>query len=384
MTTKPYKIRKQADTAPAPDPGAHGPATITLDRKALLGPLERACHVIPGKSSIPVLSNVLLDLGPRSRLYATDLSTSVITEVSIETQEPRRILLPAKLMKDILAGFDDQQITLVVDDRQITIKSGPAVYRIATADPDEFPRIEPVTDPPDLSISAGDFIALVNRIYHAIGVDDTRYVLTGIHLHTGQNTLTLESSDGFRAARVVKTFVAELNPCEAVIPRRLFQILPAFAGDLDNLDITVTDKKVQIVTARSTILAARIEGKFPDIEGIMTTAAFTARVDRPEFLRLLKRASIMSIQHEPVQIDLGKDHPDHMILTVESSAGAAQERLDCDYEGDEQRISLNIRFLLDVLPKLSGDHVDMGLPSGYGAIQIREDQYDNILMPLRS
>ncbi len=384
MTAKPYKLKKEA---PAPDPGSQTPDpflpfSLTLDRKALLTPIEKACHVIPsGKASLlPILSNVLLDLGPHSTLYATDLTTSAIMSLSITTPEPRRLLVPAKLMKEILGSFDDKDITVSVDAQTLTIGGGRSTYRIPLGDPDEFPEVKPLTEPSSLSISAGDFMGAVNKVYYALASDETRYVLLGLHLATDIHTMTVETSDGFRAAQYTKTMLTDLPALSAIVPRRLLQVLSALAAETDNLDITITKERIQVMTARMTIMGRLIEGQYPDISNTIHNPASIATVDGNEFAKLLKRASIMSITGEPVTF--GLEH-DSLVMSVESQAGYAEERMVCNYDGPDQKITLKITNLLDVVPKLSNGDIDIGFSEGYGAVQMNEQDYINLLMPLR-
>ena len=377
MSKKVYELKKDAAAA-----GTPGPGEVLINRDVLLKPIAAMKSIAVGKGTLPILANVLVELGAMSKVSATDLSVSAVRVISFRTEGNVRFLLPASLAADVLARFDAGDVRLGVSTSGIVMSQGRGEYKFPFADPEEFPEIRAIDSEVRLTISGGDLAHVIGQTAFCVGSDDTRHVYTGLAVQVRGGRIVAAGTDGYRMARFSRAVNATLDVPIMVIPGRSLKALSGLIGAEEEVDILTEEKRIQFATASTTIISRLIEGNYPDVGTLISADGRLVTCNKEELGKALKRVERMAINDEALKLEIG---PKECVLSVVSVGGEAREAIDCEYEGNPEVIHLKIRYLPDIVQRLSGEQVDMMLPrEPGGTIHIGEnDDYDCIMAPIR-
>ena len=178
---------------------------FTLDRAALLKPLAHVQSVVERRTTIPILSNVMIqaDSGKVS-ISATDMDIDIVESVPAEVKKKGSITCPAHTLHDIVRKLPDgSQVELAASDSgRVTLRAGRSTFTLQTLPTEEFPALSGDTLPHRFELPAGDLRTLIDRTRFAISTEETRYYLNGIYLHAakqdGVDVLRAVATDGHR------------------------------------------------------------------------------------------------------------------------------------------------------------------------------------------
>ena len=356
-------------------------------------------HAVAGKSTLPVLSNILIatDEG-RLKLAATNLEVGITCWIGAKIEEEGAVTVPAKLLTDVVGGLPNDKINLVLDARTQTLNLTCARFEanIKGIEADEFPVIPTIADreptaafPPDLLRETVDQVAF------AAATDDTRPVLAGVLMRLKGTSATFAAADGFRlAVRTVELPEPVSEPQEVIVPARALLELARIIGDVEgSVEITVTPSGGQILFhSESMDLVSRlIDGKFPDFERIIPAQCVTRTVlDTQEFAKAVKLASYFATASANIvkltmesggELGPGK-------LTISSNAaevGSNKGALDGMIHGEGGQIALNVKFLAEALNAIKTPQIalETQTPQNPGVFKpVGSDGYVHIVMPM--
>ena len=248
---------------------------ISCPKDELLKQLQVVARGVSQRSSVQILSGVLIDAKDAENpvdLSATDMELSVqgkLVEATIE--EPGRVVVPGRLLLDIVRHLPAQAVVLKSGDGPglLTLECGASVYSLHTYDPDDFPRLPEVDHGRTFEVNRVTFLQAAEPVLRAASRDDSRPVLTGVLVEFADGVLTMAATDSYRMA--VRTTPLEGGPPEqltAIVPARalsdLIRISAAVAGGEEPLEIVVEENQVLFGTAGVWLGARRIEGQFPE------------------------------------------------------------------------------------------------------------------------
>jgi DNA polymerase-3 subunit beta len=356
-------------------------------------------HAVAGKSTLPVLSNILLatDEG-RLKLAATNLEIGITCWIGAKISDAGAVTVPAKLLADVVGGLPNDRIDLALDERTQTLHIACARFEanIKGIEADEFPTIPTIADrtptvtfPPDVLREA------IEQVAFAAATDDTRPVLTGVLLRLRGTTATFAAADGFRlSVRTVTLPEPVTAPQEVIVPARALQELARIIGDTEGpVEVTVTPSGGQVLfhTETTDVVSRLIDGKFPDFERIIPTSFATRTVlDTAELAKAVKLASffatasanIVKLTFEPGgELGPGK-------LTISANAaevGDNKSALDGMIAGEGGQIALNARFLADALNAMKTPQIAIETQAAQnpGVFKpVGSDGFVHIVMPM--
>lgn len=356
-------------------------------------------HAVAGKSTLPVLSNILIatDEG-RLKLAATNLEIGITCWIGAKIEEEGAVTVPAKLLSDVVGGLPNDRIDMQLDERSQTLHLRCARFEanIKGIEADEFPTIPTVADrtptvsfPPDLLREAVDQVAF------AAATDDTRPVLTGVLLRLRDNLATLAAADGFRlSVRTVKLPEPVSAPMDVIVPARALQELARIVGENEGpVEVTVTPSGGQILfhTETTDLVSRLIDGKFPDFERIIPGGFSTRTVlDTAELLKAVKLASYFaSASANIVKLTFesgGELGPGRLTISANAAeVGDNKSALDGMIAGDGGQIALNVKFLAEALNAVSTPQIaiETQSPQSPGVFKpVGGDGYVHIVMPM--
>ncbi len=340
----------------------------------LLKQLQVLGGVINSNNTLPILDNFLFDLSnDQLKISASDLETTMSTTMPVEANEPGSIAVPARLLLDTLKTFPEQPLTFVVEDNNtIEISSDSGKYALAYADGAEFPKAVELESPSATTI-AGDILATaINKTIFASGNDDLRPVMSGVFFQFSPENLTFVATDAHKLVKYVRTDVSASEVAEFIMPKKPLTLLKnILAGHDEAVTIEYNESNAKFTFGESVLICRLIDGKYPNYEAVIPKEnPNKLTLDRGTFLNSVRRVSIFSSKTTH-QIRL-KIAGTALNISAEDLdfSNKADERLQCNYEGDDMQIGFNSRFLTEMLSNLGSNEVmlEMSLPNRAGIL----------------
>jgi DNA polymerase-3 subunit beta len=356
-------------------------------------------HAVAGKSTLPVLSNILIatDEG-RLKLAATNLEVGITCWIGAKIEEEGAVTVPAKLLTDVVGGLPNDKINLVLDARTQTLNLTCARFEanIKGIEADEFPVIPTIADreptasfPPDLLRETVDQVAF------AAATDDTRPVLAGVLMRLKGKSATFAAADGFRLAmRTIELPEPVAEPQDVIVPARALLELARIIGDVEgNVEVTVTPSGGQVLfhTESTDLVSRLIEGRYPDIERIIPASFVTRTVletqDLTKAVRLASYFATASSNIIRLTIESGGDlGPGKLTISANAAeVGDNKGVLDGMVHGEGGQIALNVKYLGEALSAIRTPQValETQTPQNPGVFKpVGADGYIHIVMPM--
>lgn len=362
---------------------------LTIQKEILAEGIQLVQNAVSQKSSLPILSNVLIEvIGNDLRLTATDLDIGICATIPVSVMQEGSITVPARKFFDIVKALPDgSEVSISIKKNNfVTIKSGKAQFKIIGLPKEEFPQLPVFKDRDSISIEQKSLREMLNLTDFAMSKDDTRYVLNGILLIVKGDTVSVVATDGRRLAVINKKLDQKTQvDREVIIPLKTVQEIKKMLGEDGEVQIKFSDNQVQFLLPSSFVLSRLIEGEYPNYQKVIPTkSSKEIKVSREDFLSATRRASIFTDQ-DSMAIRLSIKKKKMMISKNTPYLGEAKEELDIDYTGpDELEIGFNPRYLIDVLKSLSDDNVTFEVNDSTKPGVIRKGgEYTYVVLPMQ-
>ena len=337
---------------------------LTTTRNALLDPLQTVTGIVERRSTMPILSNVLIENSRgQTSILGTDLEIQTRTTAVNSNDDPDfRLTLNAKKLQDILRTLPDQAPVRFYQkaNSQLELRSGKGKYTLETLPAEDFPLMNVESGVKACFSMRQDALReMLSQVQYAMAVQDIRFYLNGLLMQAEGNMLRLVATDGHRLAYTQHTIDANLPPCEVILPRKTIAELLKLLSFPEEL-VTVDFLESQIrFSARNTIVVSKIvEGKFPDYNRVIPQDNDKIfQLSRVGFLTTLERVAILADDKtKAVNLHIA---PGLMLIKYTNGKEEAQEELEIAYQGVELEINFNVQYLTDVLRNLHSDDVKM-------------------------
>jgi DNA polymerase-3 subunit beta len=359
-----------------------------------LGIVGRA---VATRSTLPITANVLLqtDRG-RLKLAATDLDIAISAWVGAKIDEEGATTVPSRLITDFVSSLPPATVSLEIPDRgrQVKLECARNESTVNAMDAEDFPRIQSITDGVAVELDPKVLRKTIERVEFAAASDDSRPVLTGVHVKSDGTRLTFASADGFRLAVADVTLAAPIaEPIEVIIPARALRELARLVGDgSEPVEMRINAQKTQVQFAMTDLelVAQLIQGTFPNYSQLIPAEFNTkATVNVEEFKREARIAAIFARDGSGIirlQLQPGNAMPGKLTVSARAEEiGNNEGEIDASIEGDASKIAFNSRYLQDVLNALSVEKValEMSSPSSQGVFRpVGETDYVHVVMPM--
>src|SRR4051812_25449183 len=365
---------------------------LSISKEQLIQGLQAVQNIVSTRTTLPVLSNVLLRAEPtRLDLTATDLDVSISSSVEANVEKPGAVTLPAKKLFGIIRELPTPQIELDIDDKNnCRIVAGSSYYKINGLAAEEFPPFPKFAENRKITLPQDKLRSLLRKTSFAISTDESRFVLNGIYVSLKDHKVTLVATDGRRLALAEEE--VDLPPSsqgECIIPSKAINELNRLLGTQNDVEIRFTDNQVafnlQGEKGYSTLIISKlIDGNYPNYKQVIP-GEMKERISlvREELLQALRRAEIMtSEKSNSVKLSFGKNKLEITANTPE--VGEARESLAINYKGNEMAIAFNPTYMMDPLKALDNDEVYLELIDELspGVIKIN-GPFLYVLMPMR-
>lgn len=374
--------------------------------------LSLVSRVVPSRPTHPILGNVLMKLeSDRLTLTTFDLSLGIKASILVEGKEDGAIAVPARLLNDIVSRLPDGELKLETGENNVLhIKAGKGKYKLSWLDPQEYPELPMIEEGIALSLSASILSSTIRAVGFAASPDETKQILTGIHLILGIGCLELAATDGHRMAMAKielphlqesdENEPVELTPEEETerkksvaitIPARAMAELSPLLKGVEEVEMSFDERQAVFVAGDRTLTARLLEGLYPVIHQIVPTRfERIVTVPRKELMSALERlvvvaqgASDKKTGHV-VRFNIGTEA---IALTAEGrDNGSGEEEVACLNTGEGILMAFNARYFLDMLRVVSTHEVQVNINEDLTPVIVTPvgvDKQTYVLMPVR-
>jgi DNA polymerase-3 subunit beta len=342
---------------------------LTIAKDQLIAGLQSVQNVVSTRTTLPILSNVLLRAEEnRLELTATDLDVTISTSVEANVKKMGATTVPVKKIFSIVRELSHPEIEIEVDEKNAcSISAGASFYKINGLAAEEFPPIQKFKENKKIVLPQAKIRSMLKKTSFAISTDESRYVLNGIFISLKDHKMTMVATDGRRLALVDEELdIPEGSDGEFIVPTKAVNELSRLLTDKGEVEIKFTDNQAAFMLkdekAGSVLIITKlVEGNYPNYRQVIP-AETKERVPmvREEFLHALRRAEIMtSEKSNSVKLAFGKNN---LAITANSpEVGEARESIAINYKGKEFAIAFNPAYMIEPLNALDNDEVFMEL-----------------------
>ena len=359
-----------------------------ISSTSLLRHLQSISGVLSTSNSLPILDNFLFEINDgQLTVSASDLETTMRTTLEVEANESGKIAVPAKLILDVLKNLPDQPCTFLVDKAtySIEIAYDNGKSKMVGYNGDEFPRVPSIERSSSIKI-AGEIISkAINKTLFATGNDDLRPVMSGVFCQFSPEDITFVATDAHKLVRYRRTDSEATGSSSFILPKKPLNLLKSNLTGTEEVLMEYNESNA-VFTFNDIVLICRlIDGKYPNYDAVIPKEnPNVLTIDRAQFLSSIKRVSIFANKttHQ-VKLKLAGSE---LALSAEDVdfSNESNERLTCNYVGEDMEIGFNSRFLMEMLNNIETTEIrlEMSEPSRAGLLMpaIKDNENEDILM----
>ncbi|MEQ3695517.1 MAG: DNA polymerase III subunit beta [Pseudomonadales bacterium] len=364
---------------------------FTVQRDALLKPLQQVASVVEKRQTLPILANVLLSAeGNSLSLTGTDLEVEMSGRVQIESCEAAgSVTVPAKKLLDICKALpDDQPIHFAEDDAKVVVRCGRSRFTLSTLPASEFPKVEAGEDGSKLVIAQSVLRRLIDATAFSMAQQDVRYYLNGMLFELTPTFIRTVATDGHRlavATEPMSTGMSEESQC--ILPRKgVMELVRLVDHSDDTVELYLSASHIHMVSDQYSFISKLVDGKFPDYNRVLPKGGTNIVLGNRESLRsVFSRAAILSNEkYRGVRVSVKDNLMTVVANNPEQEEAEVQEEVN--FDGDFIEIGFNVNYVLDVLAVLGSDEAKLIMADSTSSVLIQagdstDAQY--VVMPMR-
>jgi len=344
-------------------------------------PLSKQLQTIGGvlnsSNTLPILDDFLFEVqGNKLAISASDLETTITCRMDIESKDKGIIAIPARLLMDTLKTFPDQPLTFLVDNKTfgIEITSDYGKYRLSGHAGDEFPKIPIITGGDSLKLNSSILYRALDKTIFATGNDELRPVMNGVLCELSSNDITFVATDAHKLVRYKRTDSNSEKTASFIIPKKPLGLLKGVIPEgADNFEVEIhyNESNVFFSFENTDLICRLVDGKYPNYDAVIPKDNQNKlNINRLAFLNCIRRVSIFA-NKTTHQVRLKVSGSELQVSAEDLDfANEANERLTCQYDGEDMEIGFNSRFLIEMLSNLDSDEIviELSTPNKAGLL----------------
>ncbi len=345
-----------------------------VSSSTLLKKLQVLGGVINTSNTIPVLDHFLFELeSSKLTITSSDLETTMISSIEVDSTSKGEVAIPSKLLIDTLKTFPEQPLTFTVEkNNTVEISSNHGKYALAYTEGDQFPKTITLDSPSSAKISSQVLAKAINSTIFASGNDDLRPVMSGVFFQLSSENLTFVATDAHKLVKYKRNDIKASTLAEFIMPKKPLNLLKNIIDNEHEVTIEYNNSNAKFDLEGLTVICRLIDGQYPNYEAVIPNEnPNVLTIDRLLLLSSLKRVSIFSNKttHQ-VRLKIAGAELNISAEDVDFS-NKAEERLTCDYIGEDIEIGFNSRFLIEMTNNLDCKDVklEMSLPNRAGILK---------------
>ncbi len=358
-----------------------------VSSSALLKQLQHIAGVINANTVLPILEDFLFEVEKNKlSVIATDLETVMRVQLDIEAKESGKVCIPAKILMDSLKNLPDQPLTFNIDKNSgIEITSDSGKYKVMGESSDNFPKEPAADDTTSFKMIASALVTAINKTLFATSNDDLRPAMTGVFFELDKKGLQFVATDAHRLVRYKRKDVSCPKNDSFIVPRKPLNLLKAaIPANDDEITINYNNNHFFVKHGSTQMSCRLIDARFPDYKVVIPSDnPYKLTVNRNDFQNALRRVSVFSNKStNQVALNITGSELQLAAQDVDFSF-EGNERMKCQYNGEDLMIAFNARFLIEMLSATDSDEVNMELstPTKAGLLKpVEQDENEDLLM----
>ncbi len=365
---------------------------INLSREALLKPLQTVMGVVERKQTLPILSNVLIDLkNKKMSITGTDLEIELIGHSDVDVAGiDKAFTLPGRKLTDICRALPEgAPVELYQEEEKMILRSGRSRFVLSSLPAEDFPSVQTQSEILAFDISQADLKKLFSKTCFAMAQEDVRYYLNGLLLECDTDNVRAVATDGHRLALnslPITTGTAER--VSVIIPRKgVLELIRMLANDDSVARLVIGASFVQVKTASFNFTSKIISGRFPDYDRVIPkTKAHSITVNKEILKQALVRAAILcNEKFKGIRFEFRENLI--RVLSNNPEQEAAEEELEVAYQGESFDIGFNVAYIMDIINVIEATDLVMSFSDPSSSVLIEEANGAGgsvfVVMPMR-
>jgi DNA polymerase-3 subunit beta len=379
-------------------PAAQGATMeITVSRQDLVKELTATQSVVERKTTIPILSNFLIEAdGDRLTITATDLDQAIRTSTAVKVKKPGACTIPARKLFDYIKLLPDGDISIkMLENHWVQIRAGRSNTKMVGMARANYPQVPEFPAIAAISLPLGALKTLIARTVFAISNEESRYTLNGALLVLKAESMAMVATDGHRLAFVEKpneNLEGISGEKRVLIPRKALQELQQLLGssEAEKVEFADDDHTLFFRVGHRTLSTRRLTGQFPNFEAVMPRDNTKFAVVRSAELSAAIQRVAQFADERSGAIRMRLEGNELKISSSSTESGESEDTIDTPYSGDPIVVGFNSSYILDFLKALNNEgEVRLEFKDSQSAGQMRpedpdaEYKYRYVLMPMR-
>ena len=361
---------------------------VTLTQEKLSRALSTVSRITSSRTTLPILSNILVKTGEGNLiLSSTNLEIAITETVSAKVERSGALTVPARLLTEFISNLPRVNILLEVVDGKLLITAGGYRSTINTTGTEEFPEIPNINPKIKLGLSTDLFKKTVSGTVLVASGDATRPILTGVYIYSLEDKLYFAATDGYRLAE--KQVMNINNEISAIVPAStLSEVVRVLSDDIEEITVGFSDDQISFEANNIVITSRLIDGSFINYRQLIPKKTdVVVTVNRGEFIRVVKIAELFA--RESAGSITVKTNSTKSLLNIHSIAsqiGENNTETDATITGDGV-VTLNSKFLLDGLNQFDGENIKIQFSGKVAPILLTSEKdsgYKHLIMPVKS
>ena len=369
---------------------------FVIKRDILLKSLNFVQGIVEKKNTLPILSNVLLQLKSKKlSIVATDLDIIFHDEINdVKIINEGSTTTSAAILYDILRKIpSNSELNFdLKSENKLSLKSENSDFNLLCLPTDNFPTFADEFEGQEIIINNSKFLKLLNKTKIAISNDDTRHYLNGIYLHVTEahdrNFLTGVATDSHRLSSSSIEVEKVENFSSLILPRKtVYQLCSLLTETNEKLTMQSSDNKIKFSLGNTKLISKVIDGKFPDYKKVVpTNNQKSLIVPSKDFINSIERVTSVSLDRkEGVKLAINKEN---VQLSVNSAnSGDGNEIIKANFNSENLNISFNSKYLIDIASEIEDNNMKMNLKDSVSPVLIEDASDKNcyyVIMPMKA
>jgi DNA polymerase-3 subunit beta len=370
---------------------------ITVSRQDLVRELTATQSVVERKTTIPILSNFLIEAeDDRLNITATDLDQAIRTSTAVKVKKPGSCTIPARKLYDYIKLLPDGDISIkLLENHWVQIRSGRSITKIVGMVRANYPQVPEFPSVAATSIPLIALKTLIARTIFAISNEESRYTLNGALLVIKAESLAMVATDGHRLSFVEKpneNLEGISGEKRVLIPRKALQELQQLLSntDVDKVEFADDEHTLFFRIGHRTLSTRKLSGQFPNFEAVMPRDNTKFAVVRCSELSAAIQRVAQFADERSGAVRLRLEGNELKISANSTESGESEDTIDTPYSSDPIVVGFNSIYILDFLKALGNEgEVRLEFKDSQSAGQMRpedpdaEYKYRYVLMPMR-
>ncbi len=332
---------------------------VSVPLSELSRKMNAISSVVPGKTTMPILSTVLMSAEKGSfSISATDLDISVTSKVNGAATADGTIAAPAKKIAEIVKSLSGDEVKLEAEGDKLTIASGKSRFVVNARSADDFPKLPRQEGKTTFPIDPQVINELVQKTSYAVSNDLTRPALCGVLWEVDRKGISMIATDGHRLAKVeIAMDLGSAHKIDVIVPPKALNTLKTYSEGQKEVKVSIGENSVSFDMADATIYSRLLEGPFPNYQRVIPAKNEKELiVSRSALAEAVKRVSILSDSlTRQVVFSIAKNKLTLNVSTQE--LGEASEEIDASFSGDPMDVGYNANYIIDVLRTMDAEEI---------------------------